>query len=937
MNIEKVYTDNPLLDEIVYNCKQLAIGTVLKDQTRADNEESAESLNAGDAYVAIKQRYINFSAFYYDKEFLSNFPNISAEDAEKYSVDNELIPVELRKQILDAACKEFLDTYVEKNNYYRMLNGEPNYDRLVTYDGLYVDFNTINNAPSNIKVSKFYRDTPGTDYRLIHQLDIGMIEVLYDNGFIDSLFDSAKMKSLDVEYKDIEYLKHIGNRKIDYYTSRSAEKFGLIYCPDSEAVEVKNKYKDKLEANRKYMLYTIYSDAYKINSENYDNFMMVFLVLQTVVDLIVELPDYVIRRDVFDSRTCEYIFESNGVKYFRDIPLIYQIALVKNLNKLIKFKSSDKCIVDIVSVFGVPNIKVFKYYILKDRNVNNEIDNEYVANDDIDKDYTLKFIKVPIMEKYDDYIRTNNNILTYDAMTESDRHWIGDKEYDVIKSNIKNMDFTVLRSKYYSVEALIDLTKRNFTLVYFMNILLYNKVDKSKLLVNLPHISTSKKFELVDVIIFLYSLGYLYYGIEDTVMDSRKKIAEVLGFNTEADLQEIANYLNTHFDGLTLEELGVEGYTIPKANGNNEILSFKQLENLYFTNTKIYDHVRKMLIDPPNKRIYDAYKYIYKSLFIMKCNMDYYKLSNGNMASTYRQFLQEKDPLLYETLSNLLKITNLSARRESVVNTIQSTIQYLKDYVNRDIVNLDDVFAGLPSISLDFVKKYVEEVIDFFKSFKIFTHDSSILYMFSDKFENYVQLVEWVLFLYKFDKSEFVHVEDWIGKSTVSGIQKDRLDTIDKIWMEFDTWVEHNFEEYYESERYQTLTNKIRDELKYNSHFYVNETDIESAFNKDSLSIIMIDLLMPEKYEIGENIRIVHSKQLEEYVKDSIIDLIYALHINITPDDRSEMRDELTTTCREYFKYRYQFGSRIASMKARENKKDIYAILDECYMIRTNK
>ena len=206
-----------------------------------------------------------------------------------------------------------------------------------------------------------------------------------------------------------------------------------------------------------------------------------------------------------------------------------------------------------------------------------------------------------------------------------------------------------------------------------------------------------------------------------------------------------------------------------------------------------------------------------------------------------------------------------------------------------------------------------------------------------DKFENYVQLVEWVLFLYKFDKSEFVHVEDWIGKSTVSGIQKDRLDTIDKIWMEFDTWVEHNFKEYYESERYRDLTDKIRDELTYSSHFYVNETDIENVFNKDTLSIIMIDLLMAEKYEIGENIRLVHSKQLEEYVKDSIIDLIYALHINITPDDRSEMRDELTTTCREYFKYRYQFGSRIDSMNAIENKKDIYAILDECYMIRTNK
>lgn len=937
MKTEKIYTENPLLDEIVYNCKQLAMGTVLKDQARADNEESVESLNGGDVYLAIKQGYVNFGAFYYDKEFLSTIPSISTVNAELYAEDNDRIPQELRKPILDAACKEYLSTYVEKNNYFRMLNGEPNFDTLVTYDGLYLDYNTVNNSPNNIKVSKFYRDTPGSDYRLIHQLDIGTIEVLYDNGFIDSLFTKDRMNALDVEYKDIEYLKHIGNRKIDYYTSRSADKFGLIYCLDCDAVEVKNRYKDKLEANRKYMLYTIYSDAYKMNSENYDNFFMVFLVIQTIIDLMVELPDYIIRRDVFDSRTCEYIFESNGVKYFRDVPLIYQIALVKNLNKLIKFKSSDKCIVDIISIFGVPNMKVFKYYILKDRNVNNDVDMEYIKTDNNNDDYTLKFIKVPITKKYDDYIRTNNNILTYDDVIDGDRYWIGDKEYDIVKSDIKNMDFTVLRSKYYSVEALIDLTKRNFTLVYFMNILLYNKVDKSKLLVNLPNISTSKKFELVDVILFLYSLGYLYYGIEDSILDSRKKIAEILGFNTEADLQEIANYLNTHFDGLTLEDLGVEGYTIPKASGNNEILSFKQLENIYFTNTKIYDHVRAMMINPPNKRIYDAYKYIYKSLFIMECNMEYYKLSNGSMATTYRQFLQEKNPLLFENLSNLLDITNINTRREAIVNIIQSTTQYLKDYINRDIVSLDDVFAGLPSISLDFVKKYVEEVIDFFKSFKIFTHDSSLLYTFSDKFENYVQLIEWVLFLYTFEKSQFVHIEDWIGKSTVSKLTKDKVETIDKIWLEFDTWVMHNFKEYYESEKYKELSDKIRDKIEYNSHFYTNETSLEEVFNKDIMSIILVDLLTQENIDMNDKIIVNYTKELNDFMKDNIINMIYDLHININPMDKSEFRDELTKSCHEFFRHRYQFGSYIDNIKSNRETKDIYTMLDEYYMLYTNK
>ena len=80
----------------------------------------------------------------------------------------------------------------------------------------------------------------------------------------------------------------------------------------------------------------------------------------------------------------EYIFESNGVKYFKDIPLRYQIALVKNLNKLIKFKSTDKCIVDIISLFGFRNINAFKYY---------KGTFELIFVDDGSKDGTLSEIK----------------------------------------------------------------------------------------------------------------------------------------------------------------------------------------------------------------------------------------------------------------------------------------------------------------------------------------------------------------------------------------------------------------------------------------------------------------------------------------------------------------------------------------------------------------
>ena len=44
---------------------------------------------------------------------------------------------------------------------------------------------------------------------------------------------------------------------------------------------------------------------------------------------------------------------------------------VSNINRLIKFKSTDQNIVDICSLFGFKSLKLFKYYILKDRTCKN--------------------------------------------------------------------------------------------------------------------------------------------------------------------------------------------------------------------------------------------------------------------------------------------------------------------------------------------------------------------------------------------------------------------------------------------------------------------------------------------------------------------------------------------------------------------------------------
>lgn len=1006
----KVFTENPLLDEIIYNTRQIIYGgIVIKDSDLADNCETLESVKNGDLLVNINNGNIHFSNFHYDTDILSKYYT-NTSDIYKYADNNNLIPPEDHKPLLTIAVNQFINTYVEYNNYYRRLHGEPSYDSKNKYLGIIIDTRAIDiNIPTTSDNLYLYMPTVPDDekqyYKPIHTLDMNLKNILYESGTCYNITqDSNLLENWGIVKDDVLYLLHIGDREIDYASARIANKFELLYCPPCSSEEVKNRFKEVYEANRLYLLYTMYSEAYKHRSYYYDNFMMIFLTIQTVIDLIIELPEYIIRRDVFDTRTCKYIFESNGVKYFDDIPLKYQIALVKNLNKLIKFKSTDKCIVDIISIFGINNIEVFKYYIMKDRYLNKPNDLDYYNNkkeehdyfgntnqvENNDTNYDLKFIKVPLLKPYDDYIRSDTNIYTYDSLTEDDRYWIGDKERDVVKKDIKNLDFTILRSKYYSIEAVIDLTKRNFMMTYFMNILMYNNVDKSALLVNLPNISNVKKFDIVNIIITLFSLSYIYYGVEDVILDSRAKAAQILGFNFEADLSKISNWLHENHLGLTLKDLHVD--TFKTTNG--KITSFNELEDIFFTNKDCYDHVVSLLNNPPSKEIYDAYKFIYKSMMTMNRNMECFLLDNdiinqyknngystkfiniprknlyhnpkdydrdykwllesiddnmlcldmsddfdenhlfdmyikensqlihigtAQMAHTYMEYLSKKDSVLYSYLSKIKLISDIDSRQETCINEIQYIISYLKDYIDQfgdDGIPLDTIFSGLPSISMDFIKRYITEVIDFFKSFKIFTHGSSIVYVISEKFENYIQLIEHILIKYLFDKSELVKIEDAIGGKiefkngrylySGNGIDTDisfdeRNALIDKVWLDISTWVYKNYPEYYNSTNYNQIDKVMRDYHERYSTFTMKDTMLSERYIDecqciaiDAIVKMIVSMILTDHISIDELVKFKLHMTYQERIDEWIINFIKLL-VSVSYKDNIVIEDDISS------------------------------------------
>lgn len=709
MAINKVETNIPLLDNVVYYSKYLTFNSIIKDMNQATNNETLESIKSSDKYIACIENVADFQMFEYTIEQLKK---VGLTD-DKYLANKHLIPTDKRKELIKIAASDFVNNYEELNNYYRMLMGLPD----VGDKGIYIDY--IDDIPP----------------KYIHEMNEDELLLLDELG---------ELTQLKAAYPTKKYLNFLGMKKIDPYFARRTPNFGLLYYPDIDIPEVTGRFLEIYEKNRVYTLTAVYNPAFKIGSDYYDNFIMLFIKIQTIVDMISNIPDYIIKKDLFDIKSIKYMFESNGIQFFEEIPLKYQVAMLKNMNNLVKFKSTTKNMIDICSIFGFDNIEIFKYYLLKERNVdkagNYLFETKEIENDkglpeiveDNEKNYNLKFIKVPIEDDLDKYIRDENNYVSYEEMIDNDPYWNGDRTAEEVKKEILDYEFNYLRSKYISIDTIYKMDELCFELSYFFNMIFDNVDLENNLRLMIKPISTDRSLKLNHVIYYLYTLMYEQAGIKDTIFDTTTKVMHVKGFNFEADLLELSNYINSK--GFTMEELGID-FEIP----NKSFLTINQLIELFLKNRKCYNHVVQQMISAKNKRIYDIYKHIYDALMITEINDKIFQLKDGTIAPTYTDYFKEKDLLIYNHFMNIRKYEG--DEKQNKISEIMTAIVYaLEDYV--DTTEFKFLFTNLPSVSSELVKGYIFKVINFFKSYKIELSNINTIYKFDDKIENKIFVLD---------------------------------------------------------------------------------------------------------------------------------------------------------------------------------------------------
>lgn len=922
----KAYTDHPLMDEICYHCKRILKGIVVKNDVLVIRSETEKSIENSEMYMLYKQYgSISFDLFPFSEDLLYAF-GYNKFQVKAILKDKKAVPESDKEALTEFANKYFLDNYfdengkfIEENNYYRTLTGLPPYD---TGDEYYIYL-----SESDIP-SRYDRDI---DLSIpLHLQDTYLINILYSDGTIDSF----RKKYPGSNYS---YMMYLGDRSIDWFTARQAAKWDILYIPNVNEL-VRDKFIEFYKVNRDMYAYRSYQEFYADSGDYYDQMMILIVLAQTFNDMIVDTPQWYIRRDIFDLRSCNYFMESSGVEFFKVIPLKYQIRIVKNLNRLISYKSSNVNAKDILEIFNVENTKIFKYWLYK-RKVTDEnppeeetpvepdpeppiepsdydldfgcyehgkvpesiigenedwdfnlkatddepevIDDKNTSEEDRDNivdttdkyagKYELEFISSEIGESYDDYIKESRYRTPYDDITLQDKFWDGDLDHEYVKKQILEKDFTIVGTKYMSIEYEVDLQKFQYQMSYLMGLIINSDLNMNDITVGVPSLDEFSQFTISDLFLFMIALtnNYsildgrkgtetrlfdLWQGaapeVDEKLYDWKKKYfpesfikkdGRILGFNPNVDMDSFIEILERrhshHRFGLGdnendlplvgeayknradewIQELGVFDYIVP----NYTISSIKDFVDLYHNNTKCYETLQTALAEARDQDDKKYMEYIFEELYTRDFDINYY--TNPRTNKTYDNLvdiIKDHNYILYSAYYKIMQETNIESRQDNIRAIMNDIITTLDYYLSSD--GMDFLFSFTSNESFTSILYYIYLLINFFKSYKVYFLDPYVTFSSSDKVENSAKAIDRIAeWKYEYSKWDKAFVSDYIESLTrkmnihEEGVEENAVEQVD-IFAHYspDLFMDYDFDGSFDPDETDELDGgSISDEL----------------------------------------------------------------------------------------------------------------------------
>lgn len=743
-----------VLTTLKQNIQQLVNGITIKYSKKALAADTTESARAFDEYLSAYYKTDNFyTHLTYPYSVLSNCPSIIgycesralknsttvATELTTLARNPSLIPTNLTpsdskfKTIQDEVLYKYrnyvLSTYEETNPYYRTLVGLPQVGN--NNETLFVDTSIL--AENAIDYSKY------TNYTIsgrvvLHKLTDDDLYILETSGYIDDL----KQK-----YPNLKYLNYLGFHKVDLVIARQARNFSILKI-DKEGIPetVYSTFARIYEQCREYFMTVIYNRNMASMYDQYDDFMGLCIMVMTIQRFISNTFKFGVQRDLFDWEFIQNIYKAYNVPFIETLSIDHHIVLLKNLNNLLRHKSTDHVLFEICSLLGLSYVDIYKYYLVKDQLRDDEGKPIFIFKDKYDSDGNVIGKEIDYKQTYQLYfqavdIEEDNIILAlqdssggrrvdYSDMVSSDPYWWEDSELEELKYSEV---FNYIETKYLSVNLMYKMTEMLFELSYAFRLILDKKESVANYTLSIPKIIPDINFNIFDVVVFMIALLCKKHKFSGNIITDPGLVAHIYGFDfTAADTDEYKSLLES-LDGTDPDSVELKRYlTNMNISGDADVSEL-------FTTLRNYNTfmVNKM------REIQDIHKYrVYRRIFDITMTEDNMKElfgytdadSNFVIDKSYEDYLHRAAPLLGGIVS--------SVADDDIQEYIEHTLSQLDVYV--ESLQYTHIVSGTDSPLL----KALVSLLQFFKSYTVDISKFNIVYLFDSKRYNLIKMIEYI-------------------------------------------------------------------------------------------------------------------------------------------------------------------------------------------------
>ena len=559
--------------------------------------------------------------------------------------------------------------------------------------------------------------------------------------------------------------------------ARTADDHEIIFYPESFDRKLRGLFLDFFNTSLHYYNSVLHNEGLG-KYERYWNYVNFVVSIMTLERMITARMDLAFDIDAFDERSIRNMFASYGLDFFEIVPDKYRRRILKNINYLLEHKGTTQALVNVMQIFGFDDIKLFKYYLVKD------FAREGDGSISMPPNSYLQFAQVEHDEENLEaaFLSSTTKWETFDSVTGSDPYWHATEE------EIAVHDFTYLNTKYLGIDVSIDMLKSTLNHSYFYNYLYQFKKagdlaipGNYKMTVQSSKIS-GEPIHILDMMIALHALTMEIMGWEDVIVKDYYQVAYTFanahrnkptfqeddqaawdvdlpasseGEKAAAFMGNIENLLGVDWDDVDiatlrddvrtyLESLPDRGDLTPGENSNYDSADLDGKETTpydfvrtYQDNLKYAAKLRQLMIDETNKSRYEVLKDIYNYKFIAQFNTE---LFSGY--DTYAEYLAAESPGLYAFISGKDSNDALYDIITLIDNFIDDADVIVETFAG-DTGLIDGEMSVTNNMELfNLTRTFIKMMVDTFKAYTTQLREFSVYYVHRDPFDDRIHLFD---------------------------------------------------------------------------------------------------------------------------------------------------------------------------------------------------